>query len=63
VPAQVVAALQPWAQDLAAAPGTPALMAAVAVAAKWKEPVLPLARLLASARSWVTQKATAMEWG
>jgi hypothetical protein len=48
-------------QDLAAAPGTPALVAAGAVTAKWKEPVLPLARLLASAQSWVTQKATAME--
>jgi hypothetical protein len=57
VPAQVVAALQPWAQDLAAAPGTPALMAAgavAAVAAKWKEPVLPLARLLVSPKSLVS---------
>jgi hypothetical protein len=63
VPAQVVAALQPWAQDLAAAPGTLARVAAGAVAAKWKEPVLPLARWLASARSLVTQKATALEWG
>jgi hypothetical protein len=42
------------AQDLAAAPGTLRRVAARAVAAKWKEPVLPLARLLASPKSLVS---------
>jgi hypothetical protein len=64
---RAVPALQRQAPDLAAAPGTPALVEAGAVTAKWKEPVLPLAQWLALAQSWAkaqrlaTAKATPTE--
>jgi hypothetical protein len=57
-----VSALQHWAPDLAPAPGTPALVAAVGWdLAKRKEPALLLALWLASAQSWATATVTRTE--